>query len=186
MAANGDLIERHPTALLTTKEGYVFAGFENRFPCNGGVYFSLDHGVSWEYLGLEKMGIIWSLTFVPDSNYLFVGTHNDGVWRIKLDLGSLTSVEEVDNIPSSFALHQNYPNPFNPSTSIEFSLLERSAVRLTVYNALGQEVATLVNEEVPAGTHKTSWDASGLPSGIYFARLETKSFTATKKMVLMK
>lgn len=182
--SNGNLTETYPTALYSHEGAYLFAGFESRFPNKGGVYLSLDRGNFWEYLGLEKMGIIWSFAFAPDSSYLFVGTHEDGVWRIKLNL--ITKVEEVDNIPSSFALHQNYPNPFNPSTVIEFTLLERSAVRLTVYNTLGQEVVILVNEEVSAGTHKTSWDASGLPSGIYFARLEANSFVATKKMVLMK
>lgn len=186
--SNGNLTERYPTALYSHEGAYLFAGFESRFPNKGGVYLSLDRGNFWEYLGLEKKGIIGSFAFAPDSSYLFVGTQQDGVWRIKLNL--ITKVEEVDNIPSSFTLHQNYPNPFNPSTSIEFTLLERSAVRLTVYNALSQEVATLVNEEVPAGTHKTSWDASGLPSGIYFARFEVHSdrnvgaqnFVATKKM----
>ncbi|MBI2278658.1 MAG: T9SS type A sorting domain-containing protein [Candidatus Brennerbacteria bacterium] len=81
---------------------------------------------------------------------------------------------------------QNYPNPFNPTTTIAFSLPDRSHVRLAVYNALGEEVAALVDEEIAAGTHKTTWDASGLPSGIYFVRMNAHTFTATKKMVLLK
>ncbi|MBI2278941.1 MAG: T9SS type A sorting domain-containing protein [Candidatus Brennerbacteria bacterium] len=106
------------------------------------------------------------------------------------------SVEEdgYSLLPASYSLHQNYPNPFNPSTTIEFTLPDRSHIRLAVYNVIGQEVATLIDEEVSAGTHRTTWDASGLPSGIYFVRIEAHSdrsvganaFTATKKMVLLR
>ncbi|MBI2278663.1 MAG: T9SS type A sorting domain-containing protein [Candidatus Brennerbacteria bacterium] len=97
-------------------------------------------------------------------------------------------VEEGDfsPLPTHYSLGQNYPNPFNPTTTITFSLPDRSHVRLTVYNAIGQEVVKLVDEEVSAGTHKTTWDASGLPSGIYFYRLETKQFIQTRKTMFMK
>jgi hypothetical protein len=87
---------------------------------------------------------------------------------------------------TEYALHQNYPNPFNPETSITFDVAEASQVMLTVYNPLGQTVATLVNGTVEAGRHSVSFDAANLPSGLYFYRMDAGQFSAIKKMVLMK
>jgi beta-glucuronidase len=100
----------------------------------------------------------------------------------------LTSVESDGHkeIPGAFTLQQNYPNPFNPNTAISFQLSAVSSVALRVFDVLGREVAVLVNEELPAGTHTLRWDGSGLPSGVYFYQLKAGSFHATKKMVLMK
>jgi hypothetical protein len=74
--------------------------------------------------------------------------------------------------PAKYALHQNYPNPFNPSTTIEFALPKASFVTLKIYDLLGNEVATLVAEKLPAGKHQRVWEASGLASGMYLYRLE--------------
>jgi hypothetical protein len=90
------------------------------------------------------------------------------------------------NLPKRFDLKQNYPNPFNPVTSIDFDLPRNEFVRLAVYNSLGQEVAVLVNNIVEAGTHKISFDASNLPSGIYICRISAGNFTMTRKMSLVK
>ena len=89
-------------------------------------------------------------------------------------------------VPQEHVLAQNYPNPFNPETSIDFGLPEDSQVRLTVYNTLGQEVEVLVDEEMQAGYYILSWDAEGLPTGVYFYRIEAEGFTETRRMVLMK
>ena len=86
----------------------------------------------------------------------------------------------------SFALEQNYPNPFNPRTTIEFTLDKKSDVKLTIYNMLGQEVATLVNEVRNAGIYPVIWDASNVASGVYFYKLSAGDLTRTKKMVLLK
>jgi len=84
-------------------------------------------------------------------------------------------------------LHQNYPNPFNPTTGISYQLPAVSKVELSVYNILGQKVATLVNQRQPAGKFKVRWDATGFVSGLYFYRIETdKGFVQTKKLVLLK
>jgi hypothetical protein len=88
--------------------------------------------------------------------------------------------------PVKFALEQNYPNPFNPSTSIQYRVSSNSQVSLKVYDVLGNEVATLVNEEKPAGSYEVKFDASGLTSGIYFYKLQAGSMVETKKMILMK
>jgi len=80
----------------------------------------------------------------------------------------------------------NYPNPFNPSTTINYSLKNHGSVTLRVYNMLGQQVSTLVNEEQQAGPHSVNFDASRLSSGVYFYSIESGSFRASKKMILMK
>lgn len=99
----------------------------------------------------------------------------------------ITSVE-ADNseIPKSFKLEQNYPNPFNPVTNIEYSIPEASFVQLNVYDVLGNEVASLVNEEQSAGTYRTDFLGSSLASGLYIARLKAGVFSTTIKMSLLK
>ncbi|QQS35315.1 MAG: T9SS type A sorting domain-containing protein [Ignavibacteriales bacterium] len=89
-------------------------------------------------------------------------------------------------VPVEYALEQNYPNPFNPSTTIKFSVPEISNVKLTVYNALGQKVAELVNNTLEAGSYSYSWDASNVASGLYFYELNTNNFSSVKKMMLVK
>jgi hypothetical protein len=98
------------------------------------------------------------------------------------------AVESADlsMAPERFSLAQNSPNPFNPSTTIAFTLPAQAHVRLTVFNALGQEVATLVDDERPAGSHVVRWDAMNQPSGAYFYRIESGSFVETKRMMLVK
>ncbi len=99
----------------------------------------------------------------------------------------IVSVEsDLNNVPLDFTLDQNYPNPFNPSTKISFGLPQRSSVVLKVFNALGQEVAELVNESLEAGTHSYNFDASKLTSGIYIYSLQTDAGVISKKMTLIK
>jgi predicted acyl esterase len=100
------------------------------------------------------------------------------------------------NVPDKYSLSQNYPNPFNPTTTIKFSIpahilssrdaLTRDLVLLRVYNILGKEIATLVNEKLQPGTYKVKFDGSNLPSGIYFYKLETENYRETRKMLLIK
>ena len=93
---------------------------------------------------------------------------------------------DLSMTPETFSLAQNSPNPFNPSTAIAFTLPAQAHVRLTVFNALGQEIATLVDDERPAGAHIARWDAMNQPSGAYFYRIESGSFVETKRMMLVK
>lgn len=95
-------------------------------------------------------------------------------------------IEVIVNAPDKFLLNQNYPNPFNPNTSIEFQLPKESFVTLKVYNILGVEIATLVNEQKPAGVNKIKFDASGLTSGLYIYKISTGNFEQTRKMMLLK
>ncbi|HQJ45705.1 MAG TPA: T9SS type A sorting domain-containing protein [Ignavibacteriaceae bacterium] len=89
-------------------------------------------------------------------------------------------------VPVSYSLEQNFPNPFNPETEISFSLAKSDNVTLKVYNILGSEVATLVNEFLEAGKHTIKFNASDLTSGVYLYTIKSGNFTATRKMILMK
>jgi hypothetical protein len=89
-------------------------------------------------------------------------------------------------IPKRFTLAQNYPNPFNPSTTIQFQIPNSSFVNLKVFDILGREVATLVNEEKPAGSYEVEFEASNLPSGVYLYKLQAGNITETKKMILLR
>jgi hypothetical protein len=100
--------------------------------------------------------------------------------------GVVTNIEDDLNLPAQVSLDQNYPNPFNPTTTIQFSLPEAAQTTLEVYNMLGQRVAMLVNENLSAGTHAISFDASSLASGTYIYRLTSGNFTQTRKMMLLK
>lgn len=98
-----------------------------------------------------------------------------------------TSVEDNDDLlVNDYSLHQNYPNPFNPSTSIKYQISGISQVSLKVYDLLGREVATLVNEQKPAGTYEVTFNASGLSSGVYYYKITAGDYSETKKMILIR
>jgi len=107
---------------------------------------------------------------------------------------NVTSEVLEDNIPSSFSLEQNFPNPFNPDTKIKYSIQHSSRVEIKVFDILGTEIETLVNEEKPVGTYELTWNADNLPSGVYFFTLQARGpstgsgrvFVETKKMLLLK
>ena len=120
-----------------------------------------------------------------------------GLWEAEIWGKELTPIDDINNsIPDAFVLNQNYPNPFNPSTTITFSIPTSSFVTLMIYDVLGNEVATLVNEEKTEGSYEVKFSTRGgfssggvvynLPSGIYFYRIQAGSFTDTKKMILIK
>ncbi len=113
-----------------------------------------------------------------------VACQTDGIYFIQFD--EPTFIKEVNNNLNDFSLSQNYPNPFNPSSTISYSVPEIVFVSIKVYDVLGNEIATLVNQEKPAGNYEVKLDATGLPSGIYLYKLQAGSFVETKKMVLMK
>jgi len=105
-----------------------------------------------------------------------------------LDFSSIVSVDgqSGDQLPEIYALSQNYPNPFNPTTTISYSIPQNSYVSLRVFDVLGNEVQTLVNDKKDAGNYTVTFNADGITSGIYFYQLETGNFVTTKKMILMK
>jgi hypothetical protein len=98
----------------------------------------------------------------------------------------VVSVSEENILPKSYALNQNYPNPFNPSTTIEFDIPEKTNVKLIIYDILGREIETLIDKELEPGKYKLNFNATNLPSGVYFYTLKTPKFTKTNKMLLIK
>jgi len=118
---------------------------------------------------------------ISDLSLASISDISDEPFRINFVVG----VEESDII-TDYKLTQNYPNPFNPTTTLKYQLPASSKVTLKVYDVLGNEVATLLNEEKEAGTYEVMFEASNYSSGVYFYRLQAGSFVETKKMVLMK
>ena len=100
--------------------------------------------------------------------------------------GLTSSVRQISELPNDYSLSQNYPNPFNPSTNIEYSIPSESYVELKVYDVLGNEVATLVNEQQQAGIYRADFTADNLPSGVYFARITANEYSQVVKMTLLK
>ena len=98
----------------------------------------------------------------------------------------INDVQSSIELPGKYSLEQNYPNPFNPSTTIKYQIPQLSFVTLKVYDVLGNEKTTLVNEEIPVGNYEIKFDAIGLPSGVYFYQLKAGDFTSMKKMILLK
>ena len=113
-------------------------------------------------------------------------THGNGAYERKLLSQIPVGVETDPIVVSSFKLEQNYPNPFNPSTTISWQLPVNAFVLLKVYDVLGNEVTTLVNDQKAAGSYQTDFDASNLSSGTYIYRLEAGNFVQTRKMILLK
>jgi len=111
----------------------------------------------------------------------------EGFTILKGNTELVINVEEVENdFITSFELFQNYPNPFNPSTTIKFQISKFSFVTLKIYDVLGEEIANLVSEEMTVGSYEIEFNATGLPSGIYFYKLQAGSFVETNKMILLK
>jgi hypothetical protein len=163
---------------------HLFAGSDGygvSLTTNGGrVWTAVNEGFP---IGYQSQAQVYS--FAVLGHYLFWG-NNRGLWRRPLS-EMITSVEErKELLPTEFALEQNYPNPFNPTTTIQYVLPHRSHVMLTVYNPLGQLVATLVNGEIDAGYHSVQFDGSNLASGVYFYRLQAGGYAETRRFCLVK
>ncbi len=150
-----------------------------------GVLLSMNDGVSWDDISEGVPGqSTWSLVITPNDN-VYVGTFIAGVCR-RLS-SSITSVRDIPgDLPTLTSLYQNYPNPFNPKTDITFQISGTSHVTLKIYDILGREVATLVNEPKAPGRYEVSWDAGKMASGVYFYRLQAGVFSETKKLILLR
>lgn len=146
-------------------------------------YKSSDNGITWQLVDNNGLSTFIQNTIQFTSQYVFINTYGIGVYRrLKSEI---TSVEIETNNPNTFLLEQNYPNPFNPSTRIQYQVSSITNVSLKVYDILGNEVASLVNEQKPAGSYEVEFDAANLAGGIYFYKLQAGSFVETKKMILL-
>lgn len=122
------------------------------------------------------------LVLTTDPDYVPTGMGPDET----LVGGTSVESQQLSSIPQKYSLEQNYPNPFNPSTNINFSLNESGYTVVKVYNMIGEVVETLVNQELSAGTHQLKFSANNIAAGVYFYRITSGDFTATKKMILLK
>ncbi len=150
----------------------------------GGVYKSTNDGDNWfDY----NSGLLLNTILSLESNsmgVLFAGTAGNGIFRT---VQSTLRVEPIStNIPSDFYLFQNYPNPFNPITEINYTIPHNLNVILKIFDTLGREITTLIDEQVEAGEHSTTFCANNLPSGVYYYSLIAGKYSQTKKMILLK
>lgn len=161
-----------------------------------GVYYnrSTNDGISW----VSDLKLNTSTATARNPSLYRNGSEVHVVWWDNRDndyeiyykknpTGNVTTVTNIGSeVPEKFSLSQNYPNPFNPVTNIEFSIPNAGLTMLVIYDALGREIEMLVNRELNPGTYSAEWDASKLNSGVYFYKLTSRSFTETKKMILVK
>ncbi|MCH6574234.1 MAG: T9SS type A sorting domain-containing protein, partial [Bacteroidetes bacterium] len=125
----------------------------------------------------------------PSSIDFIVHIFNNGkfFWSESFTVDIVTGIAENEtNLPIEYTLKQNYPNPFNPSTRIKYSIPQSSNVVIKVFDILGNEIETLVNEQMSVGTYEITWYAGQLPSGVYFYQLKAGSYIETKKMILLR
>ena len=172
---------------------------ENLFAATegGGVFRSSNNGASWSEINSGLPSNTNARVLVLSNNILYLGTEAGVVWKLSLSELGITYVKQVsDEVPAEFELSQNYPNPFNPETIISFKLSAVSNVNLKVYDMLGKEVATLVNEVQQPGMYNVKFTIrqltdnrdknSSLSTGIYFYKLQAGDFVQTKKMMFIK
>jgi len=159
---------------------------------SGAIYKTYDAGLNWE---AQQSGTIARLNGVHflDLDYGFTVGENGILLRTTTGGEPVTRINECTSIVYSFKLEQNYPNPFNPTTKIGFRIAERGFVKLKLYDILGNKITTLINEELPAGEFEVEFDASMLPSGVYYYQLraipafwQAATFVETRKMMLLK
>ncbi len=147
------------------------------------IYYSSNGGANWTLQYTAPAGNNYHLTRARTGSVVWAVRSNGGIARYGTVIGISTISSEI---PSSYELSQNYPNPFNPVTKINFALPKSGLVTMKVYNTLGKEVKTLVNEYKNAGAYVVDFNASNLSSGVYYYKLEAGEFTSVKKMILVK
>ncbi len=166
------------SCLAVNSRGYLFAGQQN-----GEILYSADRGESWTRTGSGLTNTrIRSIAFDAD-DLAYAGDDGGTVFR---SARPTVIANPVAGGMTYFTLAQNHPNPFNSSTTISFSLPRAGFVTLKIYNLLGEEIATLTNEQCAAGEHRVPWSPQDLPSGVYVYRLQAQGFSQSKKLVLLR
>jgi hypothetical protein len=148
---------------------------------------------TWKTLENMPVALAWFGGAVANNKiYVISGTPDGGmsgtgdIWEYTPPLDPVGGVEASNELPKHFVLEQNYPNPFNPTTVIRYQLPASAPVTLAVYDLLGREVRTLVNERMNAGVYEVAFDGSGLSSGVYFYRLSAGDFVQTKRLMILR
>jgi hypothetical protein len=167
------------TGYTCGRGGYIFK------TTNGGTNWDLEYKSREPFYLYNQVIQFNRITFVDTNNIYIIG--NNGI-ILRKGNGEFLGVNEHNNniTPQKIYLGQNYPNPFNPTTSIKYSVSSIQNVKLIVYDILGKEIKTLVNEKKSPGTYEVTFDGSRLASGIYFYTLTAGDFKETKKLVLLK
>jgi hypothetical protein len=184
--ATWDTTETKPQGMSTlfmsyipgTNASYLICAAPPHGPSPGSAY-TFDNGETWTEIDLVNHQ---RAAFVSPS----VGWSWGGANVIYKWTGIPLPVEHTNEVVQSFHLEQNYPNPFNPSTIIKYQILQDGLVTLMIYDVLGKEVKTMVNEYKGAGRYEVKFDASNLASGVYIYRIIANDFISSKKMLLMK
>lgn len=165
-------------SVTVAPNGHIFAALNP-----AGAYRSTTNGTIWDSINTGLTNRYGVLLGTSPSGYVFVVT---GAQMFK-SAGPLTAIQlPAPSLPASMHLNQNYPNPFNPSTTIEFNVPNTGEVTLTVFNILGEQVATLLEQDLNPGTYRADFGGAHLSSGTYIYRLSSNGYTETRKMVLMK
>jgi hypothetical protein len=164
--------------------------------CTWNVYFSND-GSNWiviaENLNKSQLESDWTIPEVT-TTFARIKVIQNNFIGIKYEAisGSFTISQTATGVPSSqselsqYSLDPAYPNPFNSTTKISFSLPHDDHVQLNIYSLTGEKVASLINEDIPAGSHSINWNADGLTSGVYLYSIQIKNFVQTRKVILIK
>ena len=183
-----DVVVSAPSATITSGFVFVYGGgptIDGNFDAAVGKSTNGDFGRSLSSVG-DVSGDGLSDIIVGAPKFAF--QNEKGYWGIFLGDSSIlvSDVKQDTSYPTTVQLLEAYPNPFNPSTTFSFTIPQSSLINLSVYNLLGREIVTLVNEKRAAGTYTEQWDAAGLPSGVYFYRMRAGDFVETKKLVLVR
>jgi photosystem II stability/assembly factor-like uncharacterized protein len=177
------LPKKRISSVYADLNGYVFAGSAND---SDTIWYSSNFGDSWKPIKIS-INNVSSFNYINklDVNKLLIGVNCVGLFEF--DTKSLLLVNtENNNLIGHYSLSQNYPNPFNPITTIRFTIPKSDRVQIKVYDMLGREIQTLVNDFKQSGNYEIFFDASNLPSGIYLYRMSSGDYSETKKMLLLK
>jgi len=195
----------------TADGGYIIGGVTHSWGAGTRDFWVIKTNASGDTIWTQTYGgatidCAHCISHTSDGGYIIVG-HTDSfgngeqdIWLVRIASDPSTSANKISNIVSNeFALHQNYPNPFNPSTKIKYTIPKSEKVKIDIFNILGQKITTLLNNQMPSGTHDIEFTAKNLPSGVYLYSIEAgdpstgspkgqagQGFQEVKKMILMK
>lgn len=170
------LFNQYVLSVFADDDGLVITGFDT-------IFISTNFGDSWCSYPYPDNKYNYITDIKKDYDSYYFGTLKSGLYKVDI----ITSLDDENNFFSnSYQLSQNYPNPFNPVSKIKFSIPVSGNVEIKVYDILGKEIKTLLNEYKQSGTYEVEFDASNLPSGVYFYRMISGSYLETKKMLLLR
>jgi photosystem II stability/assembly factor-like uncharacterized protein len=173
---NQVLFDKYVLSVFGDDAGLVITGSDT-------IFISTNFGDSWCSYPYPDNKYNYITDIKKDNNTYYFGTVKSGLYEVDI----ITSLDDENNFFSnSYQLSQNYPNPFNPFTKLKFSIPHSAVVQIIVYDVLGKEIKTLLNDYKRAGTYEIDFDATSLPSGVYFYRMISGSYSETKKMILLR